>query len=115
MALHGGVPPFLDPGKVYCHEVIGEWEEDAATWNNTNHLIGEEVWANDNFGAFGTNWYSWIITDLVREWAEYPDQNYGVAVFPRYEDGGLIAGEIKSSEFPYWEGVPQLEIHYVIE
>ena len=96
--------------------MIGEWDEDTATWDNSNHLIGDSLWVNNNFGAFGTtNWYSWIITDLVEEWVENPGQNHGVAIFPYHSDGGLIAGEIDSSEYPYWEGWPQLEIHYFSE
>jgi len=110
--LRGGVPLFLDPGMVYCHEMLGDWDENVATWNNTNHLIGDSVWST-NFGDIGTNWYYWFVDDLVKEWKENPDRNYGVAIFPHHETQELWGGQINSSDFPYYDERPQLEINYL--
>jgi len=100
-------------GHIGCHRILGEWSENDATWNNTNHLIEEDRFSSVyNFGAHGLNWYYTFIGDLVRDWVENPEQNYGVAVFPD-PDSGVLNGEIFSSDFPFYEERPSLHIGYV--
>ena len=73
------------------HRVTQSWTEDAVNWytydgtndwpvNNDGGDYSGEIEASANI-LVGTNkWYSWDVTDLVKEWAAEIYQNYGLIV-----------------------------------
>jgi hypothetical protein len=107
------------------YQVLNPWDEASATWENRTTGV---TWAAQGASAkcsdigcdpavtMGSTdvprWYTFDVTDLVKEWVAHPDKNFGAALFG--ESSSNMSFKFASSQIhPYWGYLrPKLSLVY---
>lgn len=98
---------------VEVRRVLANWDEDSITWNNAPKFDTRAIASTD----IGTNVYRWvewqIPSEIVQEWIEHPERNFGVAlVSPQGEQPGTHIRGFYSKEYDNNQLIPQLLVVY---
>jgi len=111
---------------VSIYEVLVQWDEASATWNQRQEGTS---WSASGCGQSGADravaasavttlpsgaipgWFSWDVTGLVQYWANEPSYNHGMLLLA---SGGLARCDLRSSEagVPF---APKLTVRYSSE
>lgn len=110
---------------VSAHRLLRPWNLEEATWQQADRDTAWQApgalgptdysatpeWTSTVIGPNG--WYSWDITQLVRDWLSGAQENYGVIL--RSFVNGPSFGFYPSNSHPFYKGRrPRLRIYYVI-
>lgn len=106
------------------HMVVRTWDARSASWvlatsdetwsvpgaRGVGQDIGEPV--HEEIMQKAGTWYSFDITDMVRQWVDHPETNYGVIL--RGEGPAGVQYNIVSSDSPSAANRPALEVQFVL-
>jgi len=102
------------------HKVLNSWDEYEVTWNKRNKTenwntsggdFGPKIAEISNFSGHPTLVMNENITDVVKEWCEYPEKNYGFMLeWDNAPEGKYFV--IAQKEY-YTEDAPKLEVTYM--
>jgi len=102
------------------HKVLNSWDEYEVTWDKRNKAenwntsggdFGPKIAEISNFSGYPTLVMNENITEVVKEWCEYPEKNYGfILEWDNAPEGKYFV--IAQKEY-YTEDAPKLEVTYM--
>ena len=117
-----GPSPYGAPSNssLSVHKVLNSWDEYEVTWDKRNKAenwntsggdFGPKIAEISNFSGYPTLVMNENITDVVKEWCEYPEKNYGfILEWDNAPEGKYFV--IAQKEY-YTEDAPKLEVTYM--
>ncbi|MCW3134979.1 MAG: DNRLRE domain-containing protein [Methanophagales archaeon] len=117
-----GPSPYGAPSNssLSVHKVLNSWDEYEVTWDKRNKTenwntsggdFGPKIAEISNFSGHPTLVMNENITEVVKEWCEYPEKNYGfILEWDNAPEGKYFV--IAQKEY-YTEDAPKLEVTYM--
>jgi len=88
------------------NKINSSWNESTVKWN-TKPSYGNRISTCTITGE--TKWYEWDATDLVQDWIDCVQTNYGVSILTTRNSEG---GQFKSSDYSDSSKRPKLKVTY---